>query len=173
VWAAGTGYTGERGAELAVPAEAAVALFDAALEAGAVPCGLEARDVLRLEMGYPFWGRDLDTATTPLEAGFARVVEWEHDFVGRRVLAVQRSSGIPKRLICFITDRRSIPRSGYLVRCGPATGFVASGTFSPTLEKGIGMGYVSPDPGAAAEVTVEIRGRRAAATRVDPPFLER
>jgi len=173
VWAAGTGYTGERGAEVAISAEAAPRLFDALLEGGAVACGLGARDVLRLEMGYPLWGADLDTATTPIEAGFEWVVEWDHDFVGRRALAAQRSSGPPKRRIGFVTEGRAIPRPGCLVRCGPATGFVASGTFSPTLQAGIGVAYVSPDPGNETGVTVDIRGRRVEATRADPPFIER
>lgn len=173
VWAAGTGYTGELGAELAVPTEAAPALFEALLEAGAAPCGLAARDVLRLEMGYPLWGRDLDSSTTPLEAGLEWVVEWDHDFVGRRALAAQRSSGLPKRRICFVTPGRSVPRPGYLLRCGSGTGFVASGTFSPILGVGIGIGYVSPDPGSDTQVIVDIRGRRVEATRIEPPFIDR
>jgi aminomethyltransferase len=172
VHAAGTGYTGERGAELAVAGDAAPALFDAFVEAGATPCGLGARDVLRLEMGYPLWGQDLDTSTTPIEADLEWVVAWDHDFVGRRALAAQRRVGPPKRRICFATDGRSVPRRGYPLRCGPATGFVASGTFSPVLAVGIGSAHVSPDPGKARDVTVDIRGHRVDGTRVDPPFTE-
>lgn len=173
IWAAGTGYTGERGAELAVPTETAPALFQALADAGATPCGLAARDVLRLEMAYPLWGQDLDTSTTPIEAGLEWVVEWDHDFAGRSALAAQRRSGPPKLRICFVTEGRAVPRPGYLVRCGPATGFVASGTYSPVLGVGIGMGYVSPDPGTATDVVVNIRGRNVPALRVQPPFIER
>lgn len=173
VRAAGTGYTGERGAELAVGCDAAPALFAAFVDAGAAPCGLGARDVLRLEMGYPLWGRDLDTSTTPIEASLRRVVDWDHDFVGRRVLATQRSTGPPKRRICFVTEGRSVPRGGYPMRCGSSTGFVASGTFSPILAAGIGTGYVSPDPGNATDVLVNIRGRKVDAGRVEPPLAER
>jgi aminomethyltransferase len=171
VWAAGTGGTGEPGARIAIDTEAAPGLFESVIEAGAVPCGLAACDVLQLEMGSPLWGDDLDTSTTPIEAALEQVVEWEHDFVGRRALAAQRRSGAPKRRIGFVTGERSVPRPGYLVRCGPATGFVARGTFSPVLGAGIGIAYVSPDPGNSTDVTVDIRGRRIDASRVDLPFV--
>lgn len=173
VWAAGTCHTGEPGAHIAVAAEAGPRLFEAMIEAGAVPCGLGACDVLRLEAGHPLWGHDLDTSTTPMEAALEHVVQWEHDFVGRRALAAQRRSGPPKRRIGFVAGERDVPRPGYLVRCGSATGFVARGTFSPVLGAGIGVAYVSPDPGTAADVTVDIRGRRIDATRVDLPFIRR
>jgi aminomethyltransferase len=174
VWAAGTGYTGERGGEVALANDAAPGLFEAFVAAGATPCGLGARDTLRLEMGFPLWGRDLDTSTTPLEAGLDWVIDWGHDFVGRDALDAQQHTGIAKRLIGFVvTEDRAIPRSGYTFRCGAATGFVASGGFSPTLGVGIGMGYASPDPGDAQDVTVDVRGRAVEARRVDPPFIER
>ena len=131
--AAGTGYTGERGGEIVVPQATAPALFDALVEAGAAPCGLGARDVLRLEMGYPLWGQDLGPTTTPLEAGLAWVVAWEHDFVGRAALEAQRYHVLPKRLVAFAFADRTIPRHGYTLRCGESEGTVASGTFSPSL----------------------------------------
>jgi aminomethyltransferase len=171
--AAGTGYTGERGGEIMVENDHAADLFEALVEAGAEPCGLGARDTLRLEMGYPLWGQDLDTATTPLEAGLGWVVNWDHDFVGRDALDEQRRSGIPKRLIGFAFPDRTIPRHGYPLRCGEAAGSVASGNFSPTLETGIGMGYVAPDPGDHTTVEVEVRGRWVTARRVTPPFIDR
>jgi aminomethyltransferase len=171
VVAAGTGYTGEKGAEIAVPADAAQALWEALLEAGAVPCGLGARDILRLEMGYPLWGQDLDTSTTPLEAGLGWVVEWDHEFTGRAAVAAQRTGGLPKLLIGFATEGRTIPRTGHLLRCGSATGRVTSGGFSPALGVGIGMGYVSPDPGTADEVVVSVRDKQITAARIDPPFI--
>jgi aminomethyltransferase len=173
VLAAGTGYTGERGGEIMVGNDAAAGLFEALVEAGAEPCGLGARDTLRLEMGYPLWGQDLDTETTPLEAGLGWVVNWDHDFVGREALDEQRRSGVPKRLIGFAFPDRTIPRHGYPLRCGEATGTVASGNFSPTLETGIGMGYAAPDPGDHSTVEIDVRGRWVTAQRVTPPFIDR
>lgn len=171
--AAGTGYTGEKGGEIMVAHEGAAALFEALVEGGAEPCGLGARDTLRLEMGYALWGQDLDTDTTPLEAGLGWVVNWEHDFVGREALEGERTSGLRKRLIGFAFPDRTIPRHGYPLRCGESAGTVASGNFSPTLETGIGMGYVAPDPGDHGTVDVEVRGRWVAARRVTPPFIDR
>lgn len=171
--AAGTGYTGERGAEIIVDAGRAEHLFDRLVAAGATPCGLGARDTLRLEMGYLLWGQDLDVMTTPLEAGHEWVVGWDHDFVGKAALEAERSTGVTRRLIGFAFDERRVPRHGYPLRCGESSGVVTSGNFSPTLETGIGMGYVAPDPGGAQSVLVEIRGEWLHALRVTPPFLER
>jgi len=173
VWAGGTGYTGERGAEVAMDASDAIALWHALAGAGAVACGLGARDTLRLEMGYPLWGQDLDEHTTPLEAGLGWVVAWDHEFVGRSALEDQRTRGLDKQLIGFKTEGRQVPRSGYALRAGTSTGSVASGNFSPALGVGIGMGYLSPPPAASNLVEVEIRGRWHATERVDPPFISR
>jgi aminomethyltransferase len=170
--AAGTGYTGERGAEIMIDAADAPALFDAVVDAGAAPCGLGARDTLRLEMGYALWGQDLDTSTTPLEADLAWVVAWDHEFVGKPALERQRAESIPKRLIGFAFSDRTIPRHGHLLRCGTGAGRVTSGNFSPTLGTGIGMGYVEPDPGEHPTVDVRIRGAWTTARRVTPPFVE-
>ena len=171
--AGGTGYTGERGAEIAVPAESGEALFAAILEAGAVPCGLGARDTLRLEMGYPLWGQDLDETTTPLEAGLGWVIDWDHDFVGNAALEEQRQNGVGRRLVAFSCQGRQIPRHGHAIRSGEASGTVTSGNFSPTLGHGIGMGYLSPPPDSDAPIEVEIRDQWVSADRVDPPFLTR
>ncbi len=171
-WAAGTGYTGERGCEIAVPVTTAEVLFAAVLDAGAEPCGLAARDTLRLEMGYPLWGQDLDESTTPLEAGLDWVVDWDHEFIGRDALVTQRESGVERSLIGFRLEGRRIPRIGYPVRSGGATGTVASGNFSPVLGCGIGLAYVAPlPPGDAVEV--EVRGEWVPGVRVDPPFVAR
>lgn len=171
---AGTGYTGEPGAELMVAAEHAEGLFDALVAAGAIPCGLGARDTLRLEMGYPLWGQDLDTATTPLEAGLGWVVGWEHQFVGREALLDQRDRGPARRLIGFVIEDRRVPRHGYALRCDGSVGEVSSGNFSPMLSRGIGMGYVGPPPSTEQRrVEVEVRGRWLPGRRVDPPFVER
>jgi glycine cleavage system T protein (aminomethyltransferase) len=171
--AGGTGYTGERGAEIAVPAGAGEALFSAILEAGAVPCGLGARDTLRLEMGYPLWGQDLDETTTPLEAALGWVVEWDHEFVGKPALVDQRRNGVERLLTGFSCEGRMIPRHGHNLRAGESTGTVTSGNFSPTLGHGIGMGYLSPPLDDEQPIEVEIRDRWIPATRVDPPFIDR
>jgi aminomethyltransferase len=171
-WMAGTGYTGERGAEIAVPVEFGERLYRQLIEAGAAPCGLGARDTLRLEMGYPLWGQDLDAGTTPLEAGLGWVVDWGHDFVGRGALEDQRDAGIARQLVGFVIDDRRVPRHGAPLMVGESAGTVASGNFSPVLERGIGMGYVSP-PTDATKVTVEVRGTALPGRRVDPPFIPR
>ncbi len=171
--AGGTGYTGERGAEIAVPASAGEALFEAILEAGATPSGLGARDTLRLEMGYPLWGQDLDETTTPLEAGLGWVVDWDHDFVGKPALLDQQQNGLGKSLVAFSCEGRQIPRHGHRLRAGASAGEVTSGNFSPTLERGIGMGYVSPPAPHDAPIEVEIRGQWVPGARVDPPFIDR
>ncbi len=170
---AGTGYTGERGAEVAVPVEAGEALWRALTEAGAAPCGLGSRDTLRLEMGYPLWGQDLDPETTPLEANLGWVVAWDHDFVGKRALERQRETGVSKMLVAFEMLDRRIPRHGYPLRAGAASGQVTSGNYSPVLEQGIGMGYVAPAAAAGEPVEVEVRGQPAPARRVAPPFVDR
>lgn len=171
-WAAGTGYTGEAGGEIAVPVYAGEKLLQALVAAGATPCGLGARDTLRLEMGYPLHGQDLDESTTPLEAGLEWVVDWEHDFVGRTALEAQRTDGVERTLVGFRMEGRRVPRHGYAVRIGDSLGSVTSGNYSPALECGIGMAYVSP-PTGATEVAVDVRGTWIAAERVDPPFIER
>lgn len=172
LWAAGTGYTGERGGEVAVPMEMAAALFRAFLDAGVRPCGLGARDTLRLEMGYPLWGQDLDPRTTPLEAGLDWVVDWDHDFVGRPALEEQRRRGLPRLLVGFLMVGREIARHGYPLRGGSSQGTVASGNFSPTLGGGIGMGFLGPvPPDDLTDLEVEVRGRWVPARRHTPPFL--
>ena len=173
VWVAGTGYTGERGGEIATPAEAAEDLFGAFLEAGGVPAGLGSRDTLRLEMGYPLWGQDLDPQTSPLEAGLGWVVDWDHDFVGKPALQQQRDEGPAKQLVGFVMKGRQIARSGYPLRAGEATGAVTSGNFSPTLKRGIGLGYLHPPAPTSPQVEVEVRGEWLPVQRQNPPFIER
>jgi len=173
VIAAGTGYTGEPGAEILVTADSGEEVFDQYLSAGAIPCGLGARDTLRLEMGYPLWGQDLDTTTTPLEAGLGWVVGWDHDFPGKDSLLLQRDGGTSKQLVGFRFDGRTIPRHGHPMRSGESVGTVASGNFSPGLEAGIGMGYLSPPPpNDASHLEVEIRGTWHSAAIVEPPFVK-
>ena len=170
---AGTGYTGERGAEVAVPADRGAQLMKDLIHAGGVPCGLGARDTLRLEMGYPLWGQDLDEQTTPLEAGLGWVVAWDHDFVGREALIEQRDSGLGRTQIAISTIGRTIPRPGHAVRCGASAGMVTSGNFSPTLGHGIALAYVSPPLEGDVPVEVEIRGTWQPAQIEKLPFIPR
>lgn len=164
-----TGYTGERGLELYVDADRAEAVWDALLAAGEahglLPCGLGARDTLRLEAGYSLYGNDLSDETTPLEAGLGWVTKLDKgDFVGRDALAAQKAAGIPRRLVAFVMEERCIPRHGQAIvdADGTAVGEVTSGTQSPTRGVGIGMGYVPNVPERTAvgsPIYVEQRGR--------------
>lgn len=171
VHGAGTGYTGERGGELVIDGARAPSLARGLTEAGATPCGLGARDTLRLEAGLPLWGQELDENTSPLEAGLEFAVAWDHDFVGRAALERQRSDGPARRLVGFVTEGRIVPRRGYALRIGDEAGTVTSGNFSPMLERGIGLGYVPREARGQAEV--EVRGRWSPVELVDPPFYRR
>ncbi len=175
-----TGYTGEDGFELFCPSEAAPRLWDALMEAGKPegiqPCGLGARDSLRLEMAYRLYGSDMDDSTTPLEAGLAWVVKLDKgDFVGREALVRQRDQGVAKKLVGFALTDPGIARHGYpVLQDGRKVGDVTSGTKSPSLGTSVGLAYV-PTALAAEGSTfaVEIRGRAAAARVVKTPFYTR
>ena len=172
-----TGYAGEDGVEIVLPASRGPYLWLALLDHGATPCGLGARDVLRLEAALPLHGNDLDDATTPLEAGLERfVAEANTQFIGRDTLERQRRHGLTRRLVGFRATERGIPRHGCpLLSPGGATiGVVTSGGHSPTLDAAIGLGYVKPE--FAPEDTplvVDIRGRLTAAQVVPLPFYSR
>ncbi len=175
-----TGYTGEDGFELFTAAEGAAELFESILEAGRsaglVPCGLGARDTLRMEAGLPLYGHELDRDTTPLEAGLAAFVKFGRDFIGSKALAAEQAAGLRKHLIGIRTrDGRSIPRQGYQVlRDGTPVGVVTSGSFAPTFERPLAMAYVSDGSiSAGAAVDVVIRGRQVAAEVVALPFYRR
>jgi aminomethyltransferase len=170
--AAGTGYTGEAGAEICVPIASAHDLWAALIAAGGKPAALGARDTLRLEMGYPLWGQDLHEDVTPLEAGLGWVVDWNHDFVGKEALEAIRDD-LPSQLVAFVTEGRAIPRQGYAVTTSTGSGTVTSGNFSPTLGHGIGMAYVRPPPGPDDTMTVTIRNKEVPARIVSLPFIER
>jgi aminomethyltransferase len=172
-----TGYTGEDGFELYVPAERAAGLWRTLLHAGAgqglVPAGLGCRDSLRLEMGYALYGNDLDEETTPLEGGLAWVTKLDKgDFLARAALARQKQEGVQRRLVGFRLLERGFPRHGYPVRYeGREVGTVTSGIVSPSLGQGIGMAYVpvaASKPGTAIEIV--IRGQGVPAEVVRPPF---
>jgi len=172
-----TGYTGELGYELVVPAERAGEVWDQVLAAGAEygarPCGLGARDTLRTEMGYPLHGQDLSLEITPVQARLGWAVGWSKpEFWGRKPLLAERSAG-PRRLLWgLVADGRGIPRPGMRVLLGDRTvGTVTSGTFSPTRRVGIGLALLEPDVAAETTVEVDVRGRRTPMRVVKPPFV--
>jgi aminomethyltransferase len=175
-----TGYTGEDGFEMVVPTESLVALWDQCMAAGRPfglqPAGLGARDTLRTEMCYPLYGHELDEQTTPLEAGLGYFVSLEKEFVGRAVLAEQKARGVTKKCVAFkMTGSSAPPRPHYSIWSsgseGARIGQVASGTQSPSLGTGIGMGYVPPQHAAPGTVLeIEIRQQRAAAVVTPKPL---
>jgi len=175
-----TGYTGEDGFEIYLPPEAALdvarALLRAGQAAGLQPCGLGARDTLRLEAGMPLYGNDIDETTTVLEAGLARIVRFEKgEFLGRGALVRQKEIGAPRQLCGFEMVAAGIPRHGHAIRIdGREAGTVTSGTLGPWLKKSIGMGYVPAGlsrPGQ--QIQIVIREREAAAAIVPLPFYRR
>jgi aminomethyltransferase len=177
VFVARTGYTGEDGFELLLDREPGLALWQQLLERGVAPCGLGARDTLRLEAAMHLYGQDMDASTTPLEAGLGWLVHLEMpaDFVGRAVLERQTAEGVQKRLVGLKLQGRAIARHGYPVLHGGAVvGEITSGSWSPTLAEPIALAYV---PAALAklgtELAVQIRGREEPAVVVKRPFYRR
>ena len=175
-----TGYTGEDGFELFCPAAETPRLWDALVEAGQheriAPCGLGARDSLRLEMAYRLYGSDMDDHTTPLEAGLGWVVKLDKgEFVGRAALARQKEQGLQRKLVGFVLTDPGIARHGYpVLHEGRRVGEVTSGTRSPTLKVSVGLAYVPPALAAEGSTfAVEIRGKPAAAKVVKTPFHTR
>ena len=177
VLVARTGYTGEDGFELLLPREAGRQLWSRLLQEGVTPCGLGARDSLRLEAAMHLYGQDMDPTTSPLEAGLGWLVHLENPnpFIGREALEREVEQGSSRRLVGLRLEGRAIPRHDYPILEGEQiVGKVSSGGWSPCLEAGIGLGYV---PTALAKVgtslTVEIRGKRQPATVVKRPFYRR
>jgi aminomethyltransferase len=176
-----SGYTGEVGFELFPPESVVHEVWAAVIEAGQPfriqPVGLGARDTLRLEMGYPLHGQDISEERTPLEAAASWAVSFDKgEFRGRDALLAQKEQGIPDRLWGITMRDKLIPRAHYPVYAGDTqAGETTSGTFSPSLRKGIGMAYLSPRDAfkAGDEVEVEIRGRRGKAVVTKPPFVDR
>jgi glycine cleavage system T protein (aminomethyltransferase) len=166
-----TGYTGEDGCELLCMAEDAAGLWDAVLARGVVPCGLGARDTLRLEVCYPLHGNDISPETDPISAGLGWTCALGKEFTGVEVLRRIRERGPERKLAAFVMEERAIPRQGMAIEGG---GEVTSGTHSPMLDVGIGMGYV---PAAQAEsgtpLTIDVRGKSRAAKVVTKPIYER
>ncbi|MET0661870.1 MAG: glycine cleavage system aminomethyltransferase GcvT [Ilumatobacteraceae bacterium] len=170
---AGTGYTGESGIEIAVPAEAAGALWAAIVGAGVTPAGLGARDTLRLEAGLPLHGHELGPGITSLQAGLGWVVAWDKpSFRGREAARAERSTGIKRRLFGLATDGRRPARAGCSVSIdGVPVGEVTSGNFSPTLGRGIAFAFLPPDTAQGEQVVVDVRGNMVPGHVVATPFV--
>src|SRR5438477_11777205 len=166
-----TGYTGEVGVELLVAADAAGERWDRVLERGAVPCGLGARDTLRLEVCYPLHGNDISPETDAISAGLGWVCKLDKDFTGADELRRIKSEGPARKLVAFVMTEKAIPRQAMAIEGG---GEVTSGSHSPMLERGIGMGYVPAElstPGE--EITIDVRGKPRRAKIVTKPIYKR
>ena len=166
-----TGYTGELGVELLVEVEDAEALWRRVVERGAKPCGLAARDTLRLEVCYPLHGNDIGPETDAISAGLGWVCALDKDFTGAEQLRRIKEQGPVRRLVAFVMDEPGVPRQGMEIVEG---GEVTSGSHSPMLERGIGMGYVDAalaEPGTA--LTIDLRGRKRGARVVPKPIYKR
>ena len=173
-----TGYTGEDGFELYAPAARLETLWHALMEAGKgdgiQPIGLGARDTLRLEMKFALYGNDIDETTNPLEAGLGWVVKPpKGEFIGRKPIEAMRAAGVPRKLVGFEMAERAVARHGYrLLKDGKPVGVVTSGSFSPSLERCIGMGYVRADLApVGTELDVDIRGQAHRARVAKTPFV--
>ncbi len=175
-----TGYTGEDGFEIGVDAARSPAVWNAILEAGSEfsiqPIGLAARDTLRLEMKYSLYGNDIDQTTNPIEAGLGWITKVDKgDFVGRDAIMKVKEAGPSRKLVGFEVKGRGLARHGYpIMKDGAEIGVVTSGTFSPSLEKGIGLGYVNiPHNEIGATIEISVRGKGIAAEVVKTPFYQR
>lgn len=184
VWLARTGYTGEDGFELVAPCGIITAIWNGIMDTGKTsglkPCGLGARDTLRTEMGYPLYGHELDENTTPIEAGLGWVVGFNKpEFIGREVLENQKSKGTTKKCVAFRMDGKSAPPRPHYPIWNDGTdarviGEVVSGTQSPSLGVGIGLGYVEPEHSKlGTRLHIEIRGKPCAATVSRKPLYEK
>jgi aminomethyltransferase len=172
-----TGYTGEDGFEFFTPAAEGVVAWEKFIAAGAKPCGLGARDTLRLEMGYPLNGNDLSPAHTPLEAGLGFFVDLSKEFIGSDVLVKQKADGPPSKLVALqYTDKGAPPRAHYPVQnaSGEVIGELASGVLSPSLMTGIAMAYLPAQHAKlGTELKIDVRGRLFPAKVVKKPFYKR
>jgi len=166
-----TGYTGEQGVELCCAAEDAGKLWDAILARGVAPCGLGARDTLRLEVCYPLHGNDISPDTDAISAGLGWACALDTEFTGVETLRRIRADGPVRRLVPFVMEERAVPRQGMAIEGG---GEVTSGTHSPMLDQGIGMGYVPAGSSAPGyELTIDVRGRPRRARVVKKPIYRK
>jgi aminomethyltransferase len=173
--AAGTGYTGEDGVEIAVPAAAAPALWRAVLATGILPAGLGARDTLRLEAALPLHGHELGPGITPLQAGLGWVVAWgKPAFRGKAALEAEREKGVIRRLRGIATEGRRPPREhSAVLALGQVAGEVTSGNFSPALGHGIALAFLPPDTADETPVTIDVRGSELEGRVVPTPFVRK
>jgi aminomethyltransferase len=169
-----SGYTGETGFELVVPNEAAGDLWDGMLVAGARPCGLGARDTLRLEMGYPLHGQDLSPEITPVQARLGWAIGWDKpEFWGKGALESERAAGPERRLWGLEAEGRGVPRAHMSVLDGERrVGETTSGTFAPSLKKGVALALLDAEYRPGAELELDVRGRRLPVKVVKPPFVK-
>ena len=174
-----TGYTGSGGFEIYCKNTEVEQIWKKVLEAGAdfgiKPIGLAARDTLRLEMGFCLYGNDIDDTTSPIEAGLGWITKFNHDFINSEALKKQKEEGVTRKLIGFELTERGIPRQGYDIvdAEGIKIGHVTSGAMSPSLNKGIGLGYVGKEYSKIGnEVFIQIRKKAVPATIVKPPFYK-
>jgi len=166
-----TGYTGEPGVELLCPAEDVDALWDAILERGVTPCGLGARDTLRLEVCYPLHGNDITTETDAISAGLGWACALDTEFTGVDRLRRVKETGPARKLVPFTMEEKAIPRQGMAIAGG---GEVTSGTHSPCLDVGIGMGYVPvPQAVAGTELEIDVRGKPRRARVAEKPIYRK
>ena len=168
-----TGYTGSGGYELYVPNEGAEKIWNSLIQNGAKPCGLAARNTLRIEMGYCLYGNDIDDTTSPLSAGLSWCTSLSKDFVSKDRIEQQQATGTPNKRVGFILNERGIPRQGYSLadESGNDMSMVTSGTQSPSLEKGIGMGYIAREQAVVGNIIyVVIRNKHIPATITSLPF---
>ena len=172
---AGTGYTGEDGLEIAIPAEAAPTLWRALADTGVPPAGLGARDTLRLESALPLHGHELGAGITSLQAGLGWVVAWDKpSFIGRAAALEERERGITRRLVGIVTEGRRPARAGCAISVdGAVAGVVTSGNFSPVLGHGIALGFLAPETPEGTAVTIDVRGKDLPGRVATTPFVKR
>jgi len=170
-----TGYTGELGYEIYISSDCVVKLWKFLLKNKNVnPAGLGCRDTLRLEMGYPLYGQDLDTNHTPLSAGLEKFVDFSKNFIGKDALLDEQKKYPTERLVCFKADSRRVPRHGFAIFTqGKRIGTVTSGSFSPGLLSGIGMGYISDSYGVGTQLVAKDAGTEISLKIVEKPFYNK
>jgi aminomethyltransferase len=173
--ACGTGYTGEDGVELLLDPDVATPIWRELLDAGVVPCGLGARDTLRLEVCYPLHGNELTPERNPIEAGLGWCCKEETGFIGSEAIARVRAEGTAEELVAFKIEGQGIPRGGNPVMRGEEqVGEVTSGTYSPSLEIGAGMAYIRADVAeVGTEVEIDVRGKRRPARIASKPLYSK
>ncbi|MCM4157392.1 glycine cleavage system aminomethyltransferase GcvT [Gramella sp. AN32] len=174
-----TGYTGSGGFEIYFRNDDAEQIWDSVMEAGKdfgiKPIGLAARDTLRLEMGYSLYGNDIDDTTSPIEAGLGWITKFSKDFINSEALKAEKEKGASRKLVAFELDEKGIPRQGYDIvdENGKKIGVVTSGTMSPSLDKGIGLGYIPAEKaGFGNKIFIQIRKKAVSATQVKLPFYK-